>query len=53
MLRDTDFVATAPNACYGALTVRGLGLRGRLGGRWRLALGSSPSDRAGFAAFGE
>ncbi len=26
MLRDTDFVAVAPNTCYGALAVRGLGL---------------------------
>ena len=53
MRRDTDFVAAAPNACYGALAVWGLGLRRRFRGRRRLALRSSPSDRAGFAAFGE
>ena len=53
MRRDTDFVAAAPNACYGALAVWGLGLRWRFRGRRRLALRSSPSDRAGFAAFGE
>jgi len=53
MRRDTDFVAAAPNACYGALAVWGLGLRRRFRARRRLALRSSPSDRAGFAAFGE
>ena len=46
MLRDTDFVAAAPNGCYGALAVRGLGLRRRLRGRWRFALQSSPSTAA-------
>ena len=53
MLRDTDFVAAAPNACYGALAVWGLGLRRRLRGRCRVALQLSPSDRDGFPAFGE
>ena len=46
MLRDTDFVAAAPNACYGALAVWGLGLRRRLRGRCRVALQLSPSASA-------